>query len=140
MSLFCFLTLHKGCRGKICHLSFKASRLHMLRTISKLNKFYDKIYLILIYCTSKLILYNRTRIIQIEMRWSHFNLYYPGPVIEYLGVLLIDYFFPSDQTEKLAVLNLLKMYSKPVSTLHLLSNIVNTWTVSNKLQLFGNTD
>ena len=74
------------------------------------------------------------------MRRSHVNLYYPGPVIEYLGVLLIDYFFPSDQTEKLAVLNLLKMYSKPVSTLHLLSNIVNTRTVSNKLQLFGNTD
>ena len=32
------------------------------------------------------ILYNRTRMIQIKMRLSHFNLYYPGPVIEYLGV------------------------------------------------------
>ena len=35
------------------------------------------------------ILYNRTRIIQIKMRLSHFNLYYPGPVIEYLGVQYI---------------------------------------------------
>lgn len=69
---------------------------YMLRTISKLSKFYDKIYLI-----------------------------YPGPVIEYLGVLLIDYFFASDQTEKLAVPSLLKCTAYQSRTLHLLSNIVN---------------